>query len=105
MPASYLLEATFATVLTTLVCCVFRFITRRNRPPYPPGPKLSAIPFIGNMFDMPKDQGFFSRLLSTSCNLMTCVVTHTEWIKYTELAKEFGTDFSRVQQFFRRTQT
>ena len=49
-------------------CLVIRFVRgARKRLPLPPGPK--GLPFVGNMFDIPREKA---------------------WLKYMEWAKHYG---------------
>ncbi|KAJ6565468.1 cytochrome P450 [Mycena vulgaris] len=56
VPQSLVLEATFVLVVALCVRAVFNRSKNPLKLPFPPGPRPSAIPFIGNIADMPSSQ-------------------------------------------------
>ena len=62
MASSYLLSATLTdklVVATAFVTALFIYLRNASycQMPYPPGPK--GVPFLGNIWDVPKDHGWF----------------------------------------------
>lgn len=59
--------------------------------PYPPGPKPSWVPLVGNIPDMPTSEGSFKSALYTSSSERDHLYD-LEWLKFTQWGKDYGSD-------------
>ncbi len=85
-----LLAADIFMLLVALVVTVKLYSKRSRNPmgyPFPPGPKQSIIPLVGNIPDMPEKDG--ERFITAYC-LFSFTHTYIEWFQFTEWGKQYG---------------